>query len=272
MRLSAAALLLGTIALPLNAQIDLSGYALGMASRSGRSALTRDGNTLLGRARIMLASTSGPISFDVAYEHLMTRTPGGQSLGLATPGVGGAEDWLGADWELWSTSESEWRHRLDRVSVAFARGPLEVTVGRQAISWATTLFLTPADPFVPFDPSDPFRVYRAGVDAARVRLFPGPFTEIEAVVRPTETASGTTITALARVQTSVEGWALGGWAGALHDEPAAAAFGTGSLGATAIRSEVAVREDPDGGAVVRATVGLDRNFTPGGKDLYSTLR
>ncbi|GIS81009.1 MAG: hypothetical protein CM1200mP14_25750 [Gammaproteobacteria bacterium] len=84
---------------------------------------------------------------------------------------------------------------------------IRITIGRQAVSWATTLILTPADPFAPFNPSDPFRNIGEEIYALRVRLFTGPFSEIEAVVRPTETAFGTTVTALGRVQTSRGGWA-----------------------------------------------------------------
>lgn len=264
-----AALLASTLATrPVAAQLDVSGYALGMASRSGRSIWSRAGTTLLGRSRLMAAWTGGPLELDAAYEHVATRSAGGASTGLATPGAGGVGDWLGAEWVIARSSDAEWRHRFDRLSVRWSSESVQVTVGRQAISWATTLFLTPADPFVPFDPSDPFRVYRAGVDAVRVAVFPGPFTELEAVVRPTETSYGTTTTALARAQTSVGGWAVGVWGGALHDEGAAAAFATGAVGATAVRAELSARADPDGGATVRGTLGVDRYFTPGGQDLY----
>ena len=50
---------------------------------------------------------------------------------------------------------------------------MDLTLGRQTASWATTLFLTPADPFSPFNPADPFRAYRGGIDAARLQFHPG---------------------------------------------------------------------------------------------------
>jgi hypothetical protein len=43
---------------------------------------------------------------------------------------------------------------------------------------------------------------------------------------------------------------------------------TGALAATAIRSEATLREDDAVEATVRATLGLDRLFTPGRNDLY----
>ena len=54
----------------------------------------------------------------------------------------------------------------------------------------------PADPFAPFDPADPFRDYRAGVDAARVRIFPSAFSEIDGAVRIAEYGGSRTTTAL----------------------------------------------------------------------------
>ncbi|MCG6957321.1 MAG: hypothetical protein LJF04_15130 [Gemmatimonadetes bacterium] len=251
-------------------RIEVTGYALGVAVRSGSSALIRGGTALLARARIMPKLTSGPVTVDVAYEHVLQRTPEGGGFAVTNPGgsVGGSGDWLGLDWSVMASSRASWRQRFDRLSVAMDAGPVTVTVGRQAISWATTLFLTPADPFAPFDPSDPFRAYRGGVDAVRVRAFPGPFSEVEAVVRGADTPNGKTLTALSRFQTSRGGWALGGWGGVLHDQAAGALFATGAVGATALRTEAEVRKGLSGGATVRGAMGLDRRFSVSGRDLY----
>ena len=254
---------------PLAAQLDVAAYWLAVASSATESELVDGGTTFLGRGRLMIAATRGPLTVDAAYEHVVARQPRGVGFAITAAGDGtGTGDWLGADWEIASSAETGWRHRFDRLGLGFSAGPVEITVGRQAISWATTLFLSPADPFAPFDPSDPFREYRGGVDAVRLQAFTGPFTEVEVVVRATETALGTTTSALARAQTSTRGWALGGWAGVVHDEAAAAVFTTGAVGSTAVRAEVALREGPSGGAKLRGAFGLDRFFTPGGKDVY----
>lgn len=270
------AVLLLALALPPSAapqSLDLTGYALGVATRAGASDLGDAGSTLLARTRVMPVLTLGSATLDIAYEHILSHTPEDGGLAITTPGGEGARssDWLGADWDLHTTSRTSWRHRFDRLSLAFDVGPLSLVAGRQPISWATTLFLTPADPFSPFDPSDPFREYRGGVDALRVQAFTGPFSEIEGVVRAAETPDGSTLTALARGQTSRGGWALGGWAGVVHDQGAGALFATGSWGAMALRAEVAAREDPGGGGTVRGALGTDRNFLVSGKDLYVVL-
>ena len=271
MRIPAAFLFIATI-LPSVAkgQLEVSAYVLGVGAYQGSSALGASEGTALARTRLMPVLTSGGLTLDIAYEHVLSQARSSTGFSITAPGGSAARtgDWLGLDWDLHSGSNTKWRHRLDRVSLGFSGGPLEVTIGRQAVSWATTLILTPADPFAPFNPSDPFREYRGGIDALRVRLFTGPFSEIEAVVRPTETAFGTTVTALGRVQTSRGGWAVGTWAGILHDQPAGALFATGALETNAIRGEVAIREHPNHEVAVRGAIGLDRFFTPGGKDVY----
>lgn len=259
---------------PLDGQtVGLTGYALGVATWADDGPLGTGGTTLLGRVRVMPVVTGGRWTLDAAYEHVLSRVPEGGGVSITNPGgtAAAGSDWLGVDWTLASTDRSTWRHRFDRLNLALDAGPVSVTVGRQAISWATALFLTPADPFAPFDPSDPFRAYRGGVDAVRARVFTGPFSEVEGVVRATETAGGTTLTALARGQLSRGGWSLGGWAGRLHDQGAAALFAAGAVGATAVRTEMAVREDPGGGALMRATLGADRRFTAGGRDLFAVV-
>jgi hypothetical protein len=271
-----AGLAIGTLAatlggLPpgLEAQLGVSAYTLGVGSYAAESDFLPAGSAWFGRGRLMFDYSDTWFSAEAAYEHLVQNNPSGGGFGFTNPGGSRVStDWLPLDWTIYEDDRTSWRHRLDRLSVRASRGPIEVTVGRQAISWATTLFLTPSDPFAPFDPSDPFREYRGGVDAVRIRGFAGPFTEIEAVVRPADTPTGTTMTALGRIGTSKRGWAFGGWAGVLHDDPAAALFTSGALGSTSLRAEVALRENEVGDAVLRTSVGLDHFYRPGSKDLY----
>jgi hypothetical protein len=279
-RLPAAAILstalVATFTVPggLAAQsFDVKAYALGVGTQARAGDLGPGGTTLLGRFRLMPTWTDGPVSVEAAYEHIVTRTPIGGGVSVTTPGGAAAStgDWLGLDWPIRSTERTSWRQRFDRLSVGVDAGPVSLVVGRQAISWATTLFLTPADPFAPFDPSDPFREYRGGVDAVRVRAFAGPFTEMDVVVRPAKTPTGTTLTAVGRAQTSRGGWAFGAWGGVVHDEGAAAVFATGAAGATALRGSLALRRDGEGKATVRGAVGGDRLFELSGRDLRALV-
>jgi len=265
--------LLLPFARPVAAQIpDIRGYTLSLGLWSDRSTFDPGGLTGIQRLRLMAEPSTGPLRLEVAWEHVVSyaERAGGNALlgGIVVPGGG---EWLDLEWKVGSSEHSSWTHRLDRLNLNYsAGGNIEVTAGRQTISWATTLLLTPADPFQPFDPSDPFREYRAGVDALRVQVFPGPLSELEFVLRPADTAAGTTLTALARGRTTVSGWEVSGWTGALHDHASLSLAASGALGGTAVRFESVVA-DIDEHATARATVGVDHLFQAGGRDLYLAL-
>jgi hypothetical protein len=268
-------LLFGASAGAARAQLPrISGYYLDVWVGSDQSAFADA--SLLGfqRFRLMTSPTYGRWGFDVAYEHALTVR---SDLTAGFLGPGGeqgrsAGDWLPLQGTIEETEHVEWRHRLDRLSVAYLGDAFDVTVGRQPVSWGTTLYLTPADPFQPFDPSDPFREYRVGVDAARVSVFTGPMTEIEAVVRPADTFDGTTVTALARARTALGRWDLVAWAGVVHDEPSVSAAATVTVAGAALRSEAVLRRSKDRTGteetVLRFTVGADRSFNLFGRNLY----
>ena len=254
---------------PLGAQdVGLSGYYLNVATRAGSVLGQGDGFSDFQRLRIMWSGGRSPVHVDLAYEHtLAAREQGALGAQLFTAsGVVGGGDWLDLGGELGSTEHTQWRHRVDRLALQVDLGQsADLVVGRQTVSWATTLVMTPADPFSPFDPADPFREYRRGVDALRVRYYKGPFTQVEAVVRPASFGGESTVTALARAVTNRGGWDLSAWAGSLHGQPAGALAASGGLGLWALRAEGVVQE-AEGEFVFRGTVGLDRTFGVGGRD------
>ena len=262
--------------LPLAApaqQITFAGYYQNVGTVSGRLGASGTAVADLQRLRLMLRPAAGPLDGEIALEHTFTWQGSGAAamafglLSATRPG----DDWLGIDWTIHDSQHVVWRQRIDRLNVALSGGAWSLRVGRQAISWATTLLLTPADPFVPLDPSDPFREYRRGVDAARLQWYPGPLSVVDVVVRPASTPYGNTTTALARGKTTVAGWELSAWGGAVHDAPAAGAGVTRSVGGSELRAEVTLREDSPGGLVVRGAVGLDRRVSLAGRDLYGVI-
>jgi hypothetical protein len=251
------------------------GYYLNVGLWSDSTLYTTGGLADINRLRLMTRPVLGPVLLDIAYEHVFfwserTRAgAGGSILGAVAPAGG---EWAELQWTLEESDHVLWRHRLDRLSLGWSPiDILEITVGRQTISWATTLLLTPADPFVPFDPSDPFREYRAGVDALRVQAYPSPLSELDLVLRPAKTqlaeAEDSTLTLLARGRTTWKGWEISAWAGALHDEPAAAIGATGDVGGAALRGEASLREHDDD-MRFRGTVGIDTRTDAFDRDLY----
>ena len=254
----------------------LSGSYLNVWTRVGNSLLSPASGSGFHRFRVMWAGDAGPAALDLAYEHTLSlREPGalGAQFFTAAAGTAAGGDWLDLGGDLKTVDGIEWRHRFDRLSVRFDLGDnADLVIGRQPVSWATTLFLTPSDPFSPFDPADPFREYRVGVDAARLRYYRGAFTQFEVVARPARVGldGERTLTLLGRATTNRGGWDLGVWGGLVHDTFGAAASLSGSVGLWALRAEAAVR-DFDDRMVARGTVGLDRIFPIAGRDLYVVI-
>ena len=220
------------------------------------------------RLRLTVDQPIGPVSVGGAYEHVATFSRGTDASGFGIGEVPGGGEALELQWTIADEDHVLWQHRFDRLHVGWSPlAGLELTAGRQAVSWGTTLFLTPADPFVPFNPADPFREFRAGVDAARLQIYPSPLSEIDVVVRPTDTTAGQELTALGRGLTTWRGWELSGWGGTLYGDVAGAFGAAGSLGSWAVRGEAVIRERQDG-AVIRGTVGVDHLSQLRQRDLY----
>ena len=243
--------------------LPLSGYVQTVPLGGTAGGLVSNFN----RFRIASEPVAGPFTFGAAYEHVLTFQRTAALPGFSLAAVPGGGEWLNLQWTLAEREHVVWRHRFDRLHVGFApTRNLEITAGRQAVSWGTALFLTPSDPFTPFNPVDPFREFRAGVDAARVRYYPGPLSEVDVVVRQTRSAAGEETTALARGLTTVWNWEISGWGGTLYGDPAAAFGAAGALGGWAVRSEGVLRRLDDM-LVFRGTIGVDRQAQVGGRDL-----
>ncbi len=248
---------------PLHAQPSwLSGYLQTAPLFSGATKLTPSNASNFSRVRVTIDPSAGPFSFEAAYEHAVSFRQRNVTPGFGLGGVQSGAEWLELQGTITSSDQEHvvWLHRFDRLNVGWRPSDaVDVRIGRQTISWGTTLFLSPADPFVPFIPADPFRVFRAGVDALRVRVYPGPLSEIDVVVRPTDTDVGEEVTALGRGLTTWRNWELSGWGGTLYGDVAGAFGAAGGIGAWAVRAEAVIREI-DGTIVGRGTIGLDRAF------------
>ena len=120
---------------------------------SAESTLAPGGFGDFNRFRIMSSPVFGAFSFEIAYEQLLTLRENEAPAGIFIGSVPGGGEWLPLQWTLEESEHVLWRHRFDRLKFGFSPNEsFEIDAGRQAVSWATTLFLTPADPFAPFDP------------------------------------------------------------------------------------------------------------------------
>ena len=185
--------------------------------------------------------------------------------------VGSETDWLDLQGSLSSGGSLESRHRIDRIQLSWSTpAGIDAVLGRQAISWGTTAYLTPADPFAPFLPSDTFREYRRGIDALRLRAYPGALSEIDLVLRPSRLERREEWTALGRVLTTWEDWEVSAWGGSLYGDAAVAAGIAGEVADWALRAEAAFR-DLRGNARLRGALGVSRSFEIDARSLGLTL-
>lgn len=257
---------------PPAAAQPITGYVLTVPLFSGSTALSDSNASNFNRFRLSTEQALGPLVFEAAYEHAVTFQ---QNIAALSLGLGGLADiQSGGEWlDLQGTISRHdqehvlWRHRFDRLNVAWSPAEaLELSVGRQAISWGTTQVFTPADPFPAFSPTDPFQVFRAGVDAARLRIYPSALSEIDVVFRPSRTDVGEEVTALARGFATWRNWGLSAWGGTLYGDPAGAVGASGGIGPWAVNFEVVVR-DYHGTVVGRGAIGTFRLFQVAERDL-----
>ena len=263
------ACLIGVDVAPVHGQPGwLSGYLQTAPLFTGATPFTPSNASNFNRVRLTIDPSWGPLSLEASYEHAVTFRQRRVPTGLGPGGVPSGGEWFGLGGTITPADQEHvlWQHRLDRLNVGFSpTRSMDLRVGRQAVSWGTTLFLTPADPFLPFSPSDPFRVFRGGVDAGRLRLYPGPLSSLDFVVRPTKTALGEEMTGLLRGLTTWKNWELSGWGGTLYGDRAGALAAAGGIGVWAVRAEAVIREIR-GRVVGRGSIGLDRLLQVGGRD------
>jgi hypothetical protein len=162
-----------------------------------------------------------------------------------------------------------WRHELDRLMVSYRVGKVDIILGRQPISFGVGFVWKPADLVGTFSPTEVDGEYKPGVDALRVNIALGDFTELALVAAfggPTCTSnvlpngdrcegydpqfSVEHSVALARFRTNVKAVDFGVLAGWVRGDVVAGLFVTGSVKNFRIRSEVVytwdVQEDgPD---------------------------
>ena len=122
---------------------------------SGSTPLSDHNLSSFNRFRLTTEPVVKGFTFAVAYEHAATfrQRPTPADLGVGVVPSGG--EWF--DLQQKTITEEEhvrWEHRFDRLRIGWSpTGAVELSGGRQAVSWGTTLFLTPADPFSPLQSS-----------------------------------------------------------------------------------------------------------------------
>jgi len=76
-----------------------------------------------------------------------------------------------------------WYHRLDRLCLSWRPGPVDIRLGRQAVTWGNGRIFNPMDLCNPFSPTDVERDYKIGDDMLSAEIT-GAFGHVQLLVVP----------------------------------------------------------------------------------------
>ncbi|MBT8404542.1 MAG: hypothetical protein KJP18_11835 [Gemmatimonadetes bacterium] len=142
-------------------------------------------------------------------------------------------------------------HDFDRIALRLFTGPVDWTIGRQAISWGTSVLFPVADLWAAFSPFELDVEERPGVDGIRALAYPGG-VEVDGVL-------------VDRGEDGVSGGVRGSWSGARWE-----VWGGGGrfwdrtvglAGVTWLGDHAQLRLEGAVGDATRATLGVDRVST-----------
>ncbi len=97
------------------------------------------------------------------------------------PTVPDVERSSAVEWVVRDGAYSRSHVAVDHLNVRFSRGGVDLIAGRQAINLATCFFFTPNDLFAPFAAQTFYRVFKPGVDAARLEVKLGGLSQLTLV-------------------------------------------------------------------------------------------
>ena len=159
--------------------------------------------------------------------------------------------------------------RFDRLNLQLDFDSVRVVVGRQAISWGVTYFWPAIDLFSSFAPQRIDRDFKEGVDAIRVTVPLGKYSEVEVIGAGLGSSLSDDGAAAAQARIYLGRLDIGLIAGKFHRDTVAGAFFTAGVRGIAYRGEVAwtLSGDPhdrrlDRRQFWRASFGIDRQLSP----------
>lgn len=247
--------------------ISLGGYArilaggrdLGFDPGAALDTIDRRSAFLAQVVRLKWGLESGPLRISVHNRLTGLATTGSQLAGVLGLGVSATP---GRSVDLSSTLVSERHltveHDIDRLSASIYLDAVDLTVGRQAITWGISNLFPVADLWAQFSPFELDTEEKPGVDAARALFYPAGTVEVDLVVADRGAARDLSAGGRATITLPAGDLYVGG--GKFWREATALAGASFVAGSWKIRSEVAVPYGLDQERFLdpRATVGVDR--------------
>ncbi|MEN0068075.1 MAG: hypothetical protein AAGA48_38460 [Myxococcota bacterium] len=223
------------------------------------------------------AEASAGKHWDFLAHHAVTtfNVPPGVGLAGTASGVGlQAPEFVDLTWEADAGPGLTIRGRTDRLSVKYSRSGLDVTLGRQPVTFGSGLVFTPMDIVNPFSAAVIDTEYKPGVDALRIDGYIGTAGRITGVaawagpfIHGDEPIPFVDNTILAlNASTTVGVTDLIGLVASVRGEPVFGAGFVSAIGPVGIHGDVTLTLPPEGALeedpFVRAVVGADWRPTP----------
>ncbi len=136
----------------------------------------RDDGTLAAEGRLIVSGRAGPhLALDF-NGHLSGSYAGSDQRKTADVERSGA-----LQWTLRDERRGAARFAIDQLFLTLSAGRFDLRAGRQPIGLATCFYFTPNDFFAPFAAQNFYRVYKPGVDAARLDLRLGELSQLSLI-------------------------------------------------------------------------------------------
>ena len=167
---------------------------------------------------------------------------------------------------------------FDRLNLRWDQPTFRLVAGRQAVTWGVNYFWPVLDLFAPFAPERVDRDYKPGVDAMRLTLQTGDFSEIEviAAAQGDDLSRDFSVASLGRFHSGSSDF--GYMVGSFHRDQVVGGFLSTDLAGTGWRIEAAYTESGMESEYEvlpqhfwRASLGADRQLRPGlivGAEVY----
>ncbi|MCB9743868.1 MAG: hypothetical protein H6740_14805, partial [Alphaproteobacteria bacterium] len=162
--------------------------------------------------------------------------------GFASAGAGlTAPEAVDLTWELPGEDEPRdslyVRGRTDRLMLSLRLPHVDLTLGRQPVTFGKGMFFTPLDIVNPFSPAVIDSSYKPGVDAARADVYIGMSTQITAVAAYASDWSPDGMIYGLYGQGTIGVWDLGAFAGYVREDIVLGLATAGSAGPVGLRGE-----------------------------------
>ncbi|MBN2798155.1 MAG: hypothetical protein JXX28_03340 [Deltaproteobacteria bacterium] len=226
-----------------------------------------------------MGSASARLKLDARWRALRLEAHGALTSGTAVPDSGLPGMSTGAGLSAPEALPLSWRPdtgggmtalgRMDRLTLSAALHRVDLSVGRQPISFGTGMFFTPMDLVNPFHPATIDTEYKPGVDSLRVDAYAGVSSKITVAVAyagdaplvgPERSEGGAPLDDLvlaATAQGTVGVTDVIGFAGAVHGEPVLGLGTMSSVGPVGLHGELTLTLPTDEDPFVRAVAGAD---------------